>query len=182
MTTGAATTFPPRVSSLSAGLGRSLPRPSAFTLLEIMLAVGIAVIFMGGAVVFLSSVGGDEDLERARRILEIAAGAAREEALRSGIRQRVILGTPGEGRLLGWLTRVDSAAYGDWAFPPEVEMSVLRPHLSEWGKPELMEWEFTGGGLVEPIRIRLKHGSNQDQFSFNALTGESQTEVWKKER
>ena len=33
-----------------------------FTLLEIMLAVGIGVIFMGGAAVFLSSTGGDEDL------------------------------------------------------------------------------------------------------------------------
>ena len=30
-----------------------------FTLLEIMLAVGIGVIFMGGAAVFLSSTGGD---------------------------------------------------------------------------------------------------------------------------
>ena len=29
-----------------------------FTLLEIMLAVGIGVVFMGGAAVFLSSTGG----------------------------------------------------------------------------------------------------------------------------
>ena len=32
---------------------------AGFTLLEIILAVGIGVVFMGGAVVFLSTTGGD---------------------------------------------------------------------------------------------------------------------------
>ena len=39
-----------------------------FTLLEIMLAVGIGVVFMGGAAVFLSSTGGDRDVESARKL------------------------------------------------------------------------------------------------------------------
>jgi hypothetical protein len=29
---------------------------------------------------------------------------------------------------------------------------------------------------VEPIRVRLRHGENIEQFSFGALTGETTTE------
>ncbi|NBR70787.1 MAG: prepilin-type N-terminal cleavage/methylation domain-containing protein [Proteobacteria bacterium] len=59
-----------------------------FTLLEIMLAVGIGVVFMGGAAVFLSSTGGDRDLAKARAQLEEAAGKARESALGTGKARR----------------------------------------------------------------------------------------------
>ena len=69
------------------------PRKAAagFTLLEIILAVGIGVIFMGGAVVFLSSTGEDRELRRAREIFEEAAGLAREKALGSGQPQFVLI-------------------------------------------------------------------------------------------
>ena len=66
-----------------------------FTLLEIMLAVGIGVVFMGGAAVFLSSTVGDPDLESARKLLEERAGQAREKALSTGRAQRVVLGGGG---------------------------------------------------------------------------------------
>ena len=139
---------------------------SGFTLLEIMLAVGIGVIFMGGAAVFLSSTGGDKDLAKARSLLEEQAGAAREKALETGLTQRVMLGGRG---------------VGGQQFPDEVEMMVVTPlalSLGQrgWKTPEDYEWLFTGGGVVEPIQVLLKHGDNELQFSFNALTGESVTE------
>jgi prepilin-type N-terminal cleavage/methylation domain-containing protein len=137
-----------------------------FTLLEIMLAVGIGVIFMGGAAVFLSSTGGDKDLAKARSLLEEQAGAAREKALETGLAQRVML--VGRG-------------VGGHRFPDEVEMMIVTPlerskGRSGWKTPEDYEWLFTGGGVVEPIRVLLKHGENEEQFSFSALTGESVTE------
>jgi prepilin-type N-terminal cleavage/methylation domain-containing protein len=139
---------------------------SGFTLLEIMLAVGIGVIFMGGAAVFLSSTGGDKDLAEARSLLEEQAGAAREKALETGLTQRVMLGGRG---------------VGGQRFPDEVEMMVVTPlalSLGQrgWKTPEDYQWLFTSGGVVEPIRVLLKHGDNELQFSFNALTGESVTE------
>ena len=139
---------------------------SGFTLLEIMLAVGIGVIFMGGAAVFLSSTGGDKDLAKARSLLEEQAGAAREKALETGLTQLVILGGRG---------------VGGQRFPDEVEMMFVTPlTLSlgqrRWKTPEDYQWLFTGGGVVEPIQVLLKHGDNEVQFSFNALTGESVTE------
>jgi len=141
-----------------------------FTLLEIMLAVGIGVVFMGGAVVFLSSTGGDRDLESARRLLEEKAGQARERALSTGRAQRVVLGGRGvDGR----------------PFENGVEMMIVTPldrskGKRGWKTPEDYQWLFTGGGLVEPVRVLLKHNENEEQFSFSALTGESVTEAREK--
>lgn len=139
---------------------------SGFTLLEIMLAVGIGVVFMGGAAVFLSSTGGDRDLESARKLLEERAGQAREKALSTGRAQRVVLGGGG----------VDGSA-----FENGVEMMFVTPlnrskGKNGWTTPDDYPWLFTGGGLVEPLRVLLKHNENEEQFSFSALTGESVTE------
>ena len=146
-----------------------------FTLLEIMLAVGIGVVFMGGAAVFLSSTGGDRDLESARKLLEEKAGQAREKALSTGRAQRVLLGKGG----------VDGSA-----FENGVEMLIVTPRdrfkgRNGWKTPVTEDgkdypWLFTGGGLVEPVRVLLKHNENEEQFSFSALTGESVTEAREK--
>ena len=146
------------------------PRKAAagFTLLEIILAVGIGVIFMGGAVVFLSSTGEDRELRRAREIFEEAAGLAREKALGSGQPQFVL---------------IQERVVNGEALPEEVEMTLITTEdlvagRRSWAKPpeEGFRWLVTGGGLVEPIRVRLRRDRNQEIFSFSALTGESITE------
>jgi len=146
------------------------PRKAAagFTLLEIILAVGIGVIFMGGAVVFLSSTGEDRELRLAREMFEEAAGVAREKALGSGQTQFVVL---------------EEKAVNGEPLPEEVEMFLITTEdlvagRRSWAKPPEggFRWLVTGGGLVEPIRVRLRRGGNTDQFSFSALTGESMTE------
>jgi type II secretory pathway pseudopilin PulG len=144
------------------------PKSAAgFTLLEIILAVGIGVVFMGGAVVFLSTTGGDRELIESRKMLEEAAGVAREKALGSGQSQFVML---------------EEKAVNGEALPDEVEMTLITTEdlvagRRTWGKPpeQGFRWLVTGGGLVEPIRVRLRHGENRDEFEFNALTGESVT-------
>ena len=144
------------------------PRSAAgFTLLEIVLAVGIGGVFMGGAVVFLSSTGGDRELIQSRKMIEEEAGAAREKALGSGREQRI---------------RLEARAVAGREFPGEVEMDLITTQdlvagRKTWAKPPEtgFAWLVTGGGLVEPIRVRLRNGENRDEFEFNALTGESST-------
>lgn len=144
---------------------RLRPKTAAgFTLLEIILAVGIAVVFMGGAVVLLSTTGGDRDLIQVRRMLEEAAGKARENALASGQSQRILVA----------VSQIDGEP-----IPEHVEMSLSVAARRAWTQYEQgYQWLVTGGGLVEPIRVRLRHGDNLDQFEFNALTGESVTRRW----
>jgi type II secretory pathway pseudopilin PulG len=144
------------------------PKSAAgFTLLEIILAVGIGVIFLGGAVVFLSTTGGDRELIQSRKMLEEEVGAAREKALETGMRQQILL-------------NVRAVAGNE--FPGAVEMDLITTEdmvagHKTWAKPPEtgFAWLVTGGGLVEPIRVRLRHGENRDEFEFNALTGESNT-------
>jgi type II secretory pathway pseudopilin PulG len=138
------------------------PKSAAgFTLLEIILAVGIGVIFMGGAVVFLSSTGGDRELIQTRKMLEEAAGEAREKALATGKSQRIVV----------TISEINSQP-----IPEEVELSLSVAARKAWTQYEKgYLWLVTGGGLVEPIRVRLRHGENQDEFEFSALTGESVT-------
>lgn len=145
-----------------------------FTLLEIILAVGIGVIFMGGAVVLLSTTFEDPELRDTSKLLRDAARSARETALISGARQIVRLESyPGGGQ-----------GVNGQSIPEGVRMEIWRPgyRQDEWrpaGDPLLgpAEWEFTGGGLVEPIRVKLVDGENQEILAFNALTGEARREI-----
>ena len=98
-------------------------------------------------------------------MLEAEAGAARERALGTGREQRI---------------RLDARAVGGEEFPGDVEMDLVTPQdlaggRQDWAKPENYQWLVTGGGLVEPIRVRLRHGANREVFEFNALTGETVT-------
>jgi len=145
---------------------RSRCRTGGFTLVEIVLVIAIGVVFFGGAAVLLTSTGGDKDLIAARKQLEASARSSREAALREGRKKVVVLNDTGVGGA---------------AFSGGVEMDVITPQdLSlgrrGWGRPQDYQWTFTGGGLVEPIRVRLRRGANVEQFSFSALTGETTTE------
>lgn len=145
-----------------------------FTLLEIILAVGIGVIFMGGAVVLLSTTFEDPELRDTSNLLRDAARSAREKALVSGARQIVRLESyPGGGQ-----------GVNGQRIPEGVRMEIWRPgyRQEEWrqaGDPLLgpVEWEFTGGGLVEPIRLKLIDGEDVEILAFHALTGEGRREM-----
>jgi prepilin-type N-terminal cleavage/methylation domain-containing protein len=141
--------------------------PRGFTLVEIVLVIAIGVVFFGGAAVLLTTTAGDKDLTKARQELEQAARSAREQALRSGSKKVVVLNAGG----------LDGGA-----FPSGVEMLLITPRdlalgFGGWGRPLDYQWTFTGGGLVEPIRVRLQKGEKADQFSFSALTGETFNEA-----
>ena len=136
--------------------------PGGFTLVEIILVIAIGVVFFGGAALVLTSSAGDRDLVEARKQMQQVARDARMTALSQGSKQTVILNANGAGVA---------------NFSGGVEMDIVTPRdlasgLKGWGRPLDYQWSFTGGGLVEPIRVRLRKGGNAEQFSFSALTGE----------
>lgn len=129
---------------------------------------------MGGAVTFLATSGGDRKLQDTGEIVRGAARVARARALQTGARQIVRFDADQDKR----------QAVDGQKIPQGVRIDVWRPG---YGKEEWrqagdfldgpMKWEFTGGGLVEPIRLRLVHGENIEILSFNALTGEAHREA-----
>ena len=157
----------------STGSGNSLRRASsaarrmsAFTLVEIILAVAIFAVMMGGAAVFWGSSQDEDDLSAARRSLEEAAQQARVQALQSGQDQ--------------WV-RLFSGRVGTTSLPPGIQLDLLTPQeisagIRSWGKPDSRSgypWYFSRYGWLEPLRIRLRTKDEKQQaFSFTALTGE----------
>lgn len=141
-------------------------RVPAFTLVEIILAVAIFAVMMGGAAVFLGSSSKDDDLSAARRILEEAAQVARAQALQTGRDQWVRLFT----------NRVGAAPLGSG-----LQLDLLTPQemsagIRSWGRPDSVggyAWYFSRYGWLEPLRVRLRTADGKQQsFSFAALTGE----------
>jgi len=136
--------------------------PGGFTLVEIVLVIAMGVVFFGGAALLLVNDPGDKDLADTRKLLQAVARGARLAALSQGKKQIVFLNVTGAG---------------GQSFPVGVQMDLITPRdmaagLKGWGRPQDYEWTFTAGGLVEPIRVRLRKGDVLEQFSFSALTGE----------
>lgn len=148
------------------GFGSSQGVPGAFTLVEVILAVAIAAVMMGGAVLFLREGLAEDEFAIARQALEDAAQKARADALRTG-----------QDR---WVSLFANGVENE-KFPPEVKMDLLTPQeisagVRTWGKPPEKTgypWFFSRYGWLEPVRIRLRtEGGRQEAYSFAALTGE----------
>lgn len=139
---------------------------SAFTLVEIILAVAIFAVMMGGAAVFWGSSGEDDELSAARRSLEEAARTARSQALQTGQDQWVRLFTNRVG-----VTPLGSGVQLDLLTPQEMSAGIR-----SWGRPDSTAgyaWYFSRYGWLEPLRVRLRTTDGQQTaFSFAALTGE----------
>jgi len=136
--------------------------PGGFTLVEILLVIAMGVVFFGGAALLLMDSPGDKDVVDSRELLQEVARAARLAALSQGKKQVVVLNVTG---------------VGGKSFSGGVQMDLITPRdmaagLKGWGRPLDYDWTFTAGGLVEPIRVRLRKGDVLEQFSFSALTGE----------
>ncbi len=140
-------------------------QPDGFTLVEIILAVAIAAVVMGGAVVLFTTGLGEDEFADARRSLEEAVQSARTRALETGVDQTVLLFTNGvgaskfpEGTRLVLITSLD--------------VSIGR---QAWANPERTgtRWYFSRYGWLEPIRVQLRaEGRKPESFRFTALTGE----------
>lgn len=121
---------------------------------------------MGGGVVFLGHLGGEDEMTTAQKILTEAAQETRLQALQTGRDQSLRLFT----------NRVGTKCLGSG-----IQLDLLTPQemsagIQSWGKPDSATgypWYFSRYGWLEPLRVRLRAADGaQQSFSFAALTGE----------
>lgn len=158
------------ISSTESGSRLTQPRPgatwaSAFTLVEIILAVAILAVMMGGAVVFMGGSSAEDEFSLAQRALESAAQEARAQALQANRDQYVMLLTNGPAKS---------------QFGPGISLDLLTPQeisagIRDWGTPGSRgySWYFSRYGWLEPLHVQLRSRDGQKRaFVFVALTGE----------
>ncbi|HCN29270.1 MAG TPA: hypothetical protein DIT64_11080 [Verrucomicrobiales bacterium] len=122
----------------------------AFTLLEVCLALTLATLIFGVAVLGISGVQAEAGLKRSASQIETTA---RESLLRAVTSQRtIVLGLPGGLGIEG-------------------QMLIKRHGEKEFRAPKRGEvWEFNPTGICEPLEVRLSSPAGIIELGFDPLT------------
>lgn len=131
-------------------------RRAGFTLVEVIVALSIAMLVIGVAALSITGVNDENKLRRSASRIELTAREALLEAVSTC--RPVVLGL--DGNLAGSEDAVAGSIevkrYG------EKEFRAAR-------KGEI--WEFSPTGLCEPIEIRITNATGTIELGFDPLTG-----------
>ncbi len=125
---------------------------SGFTLIEVCVAMAIAVVILGVATMALSGLQQEGALKRAAARIETQARQALLDAV-TGQRSIEIALNAGA---LGGEGRLQVRRYGETTFRD--------PKPGE-------SWEFSSTGICEPIEVRLSSEAGVIELGFDPLTG-----------
>lgn len=126
---------------------------AAFTLLEVCLAMAVAVLLVGVATLNISGLRQEVGLKRAASRVE---ALARQSLLRAVTDQKRVI-VPLDASAL------EAAATALW---------VRRAGEKEFRKPRTGEiWEFSPTGVLEPVEVRLACPEGMIELAFDPLTG-----------
>lgn len=127
------------------------PAP-AFTLIEVILAISIASLMLGVAVIGISGVQAEAELKNNATRIETTVRAALQRAI---VSQQVV--------------HVDLSA---GAFGGSGSLMVKRLGDDRFRAPRGGEsWEFSPSGVCEPVELRLLGKSGTIEMGFDPLTG-----------
>lgn len=133
----------------------------AYTLLEVLLALGVIAVLMGIAVPFLSQSFGKSQGDQLADEIAAAASAARSGAINES-----------EARRIQLLEAGLASPSGSVRLPKGWRLEVRRLTESKFRKPEKNEfWTFNSAGICEPLTLRLSGGNEVIEMSFDPLTG-----------
>ena len=143
---------------------KSLAPLRAYTLFEILLALGIVAVLLGITVPMVLSSFGTTSSDDVVQVLQKTASAARASALESGEARRLQI-TPS-----GLASKVSSIPSAE--LPAGWKLQIQRLAENRFRKPEKQEfWEFNGAGISEPIIFRLSNKEGESLIvRFDPLT------------
>ncbi len=130
-------------------------RRSAFTLIELIMAMTITILVIGVAVLSISGVRDEDKLRRAAAIIETTARQNLLQALNSQQTVRMELSSGAFGTSEEFSGMLQVRRFG--------ESNFRTPKRGE-------AWEFSPTGICEPIEIRLNGDAGQIEIGFDPLT------------
>lgn len=180
----------PKMTSVA----RTSDRRGGFTLIEIVLAMLIASILIGGAIGFMVYSSDERVLRDVSGEVEILAKRARTTSVlqqtpyalefRDGVVRLMPLAEAGAdeqltalGRSIGGVTAEPrsgkSPVRAEFAFPVDMNVVLRRWNSETWlttEKNSLHIWRFDPDGLCEPITLRYEINESRAQDTFHPLT------------
>jgi type II secretory pathway pseudopilin PulG len=139
---------------------------SAFSLVEVMVSIFIAMLIVGIAVLSIGAVNEEARIRRAGSMLEATARTALQQSVQSQRDHWIDFSAN------GFSVGPDSNSYQ----MPEGGRIELR-HWGErsWnppgGKRSRAQWRFSHQGLCEPLQVRMTLGRATLELQFDPLTG-----------
>lgn len=152
-------------------------RHRGFTILEVLIVLGIIALFAGFFMARFDSGREEELLTRASTEIRGFALKSKKRSFTFRKNQYIIF-TP----RAFWTTENPPTPDGlpgldrrgsDERFqvPEGVAMQIFPPGSKKWLKPEGHAWTFRSSGLSDPMKVRFTIGNSYTLLSFNVLTG-----------
>jgi type II secretory pathway pseudopilin PulG len=142
-----------------------IPRPfkhEAYTLFEVLLALGIIAILLGVTVPLITNSWSNSPSEETAKAIEKSAQAAHKKAIETGEARQLRLtdsGLVGEGDI------------PNAQLPKGWKMQVRRFTENRFRKPQRDEiWGFNGAGICDPLELRIFTKEESIVLKFDPLT------------
>jgi len=136
----------------------------AYTLLEVLLALGVAAVLLGISIPYFADSLGKTPGEEAADAMAKAVQGLRNSALEKGeARQFAVY----ENGIQPEIDSVDAV----W-LPKGWKLEIRRMTESKFRKPAKREtWTFNGAGICEPVTFKLRGPKETVELLFDPLTG-----------
>ncbi len=143
---------------LKISAGRPSLSQEGFTLLEIIIVLGLVAILTAAALPYLMDSFSLGEGERVASSITERVAAERTRAMRSGEGSRLALRTN---------------SFAGIPLPPGWTLQVRGLNDSALRDPERdRTWTINAAGICEPLTLRLGNGTRQLVLSFDPLTGQ----------
>lgn len=153
-------------SSAKSQQARLRAQPAGFTLLEVIVALSIALLLIG---ISTLSINGIQDEHKLRKISALIENTARGSLMRAVADSRRVFVELGPNSIVAPTTQATDIPE-DYAF--EGNLEVRRYGEKAFRRPGHGEiWEFSPTGVCEPLELRVSNATGTIELAFDPLTG-----------
>jgi type II secretory pathway pseudopilin PulG len=139
-------------------------RTRAYTLFEILLALGIVAVILGITIPYVAESFGRSPGDEAQDALARAVQDVRTSAMEKGEARKIGVSES------GFVPEIDSVA--EVRIPADWKLSIRKMSDSKFRKPGKNEkWTVNGAGICEPATFLLRGPHDEIEILFDPLTG-----------